>query len=108
MAIVHVVRGCHVWSIGKKIFGPSRKLKLRRGARLVIRVNCPMDFVFVQTSGPRLKLGRGRTYAGTTRKIVFRKRGLYRLKVKNVQSSEEQGLDTLGRDNTLRLTVRVK
>lgn len=108
MAIVHVVHGCHTWSIGTKIFGPSHKLTLKRGTRLVIRVSCPMNFDFTQTSGPNLHLAPGRTFAGTTRTIVFRKTGLYKLKVKNVESSEEQGLATLGPDNTLALTVRVK
>lgn len=108
MAIVHVVRGCHTWSVGSKLARPSRTLTLERGTKLVIRVNCPMDFDFSQRSGPSLRLGPRRTYAGTTRTIVFRKSGVYKLKAKNVQSSEEMGLETLGPDNRLMLTVRVK
>ena len=45
---------------------------------------------------------------GARRTIVFRRVGLYRLKVVNVETSEEQGLQTLGPDNTLVLIVRVK
>lgn len=108
MAIVHVVHGCHAWSTVSRIVGPSRRMTVARGTRLVIRVNCPMDFVFVQTAGPKLRLGNGRSYAGTRRTIVFAKAGLYKLRAKNVQTSEERGLDTLGPDNTLTLTVRVK
>jgi hypothetical protein len=108
MAIVHVVHGCHAWSTATRIVGPTRRMTVARGTRLVVRVNCPMDFVFVQTAGPKLKLGTGRSYAGTRRTIVFAKAGLYKLKAKNVQTSEERGLDTLGPDNTLTLTVRVK
>jgi hypothetical protein len=108
MAIVHVVRGCHAWSTATKIVGPSRTLTVARGTRLVVRANCPMDFVFAQTAGPKLNLGTGRTYAGTTRTIVFGKTGVYKLRAKNVQSSEEQGLVTLGPDHVLTLTVRVK
>lgn len=107
LAIVHYVRGCHVW-MGAKDLGPSTRLTVARGAALTIRVSCPMDFDFAQTAGPKLALGNARTYAGTTRTIVFRRPGLYRLVAKNVQSSVEMGLQTLGEDNSLTLVVRVK
>jgi len=67
-----------------------------------------MDFDVAQVAGPRLGLGPPRLYAGTTRAIVFRKAGVYRLTAKNVQSSEQQGLQTLGPDNGLTLTVIVR
>ena len=108
MSIIHYVSGCHVWVIGAKTFGPSTKVTLKRGTQLVIRPTCPMDFDFVQTAGPKLALGDPRTFRGTARTIVFRKAGIYRLTVKNVQSSQEVGLQTLGPDNTLTLTVVVK
>jgi hypothetical protein len=105
LAIVHFVSGCHVWSLTNK---PSATLTVKAGTRVVIRPNCPMDFDFAQTAGPKLALGDPRTYAGTVRTIVFRKPGVYRLVVHNVQTSTEQGLQTLGADNTLTLTVRVR
>jgi hypothetical protein len=102
LAIVHWVSGCHVWSSTKK---PSARLVVRRGTRLAIRVSCPMDFDFRQVAGPKLAFGPARVYSGTTRIVVFRTQGVYRLVGKNVQSSEEKGLGTLGSDNVLRLTV---
>ena len=105
LAILHYWRGCHVWSSNGK---PEARLVVRRGTRLVIRPNCPMDFDLRQVAGPRLAFGTKRVYAGTTLAVVFRKRGIYRLVAKNVQSSEEQGLETLGPDNRLTLTVVVK
>jgi len=42
------------------------------------------------------------------RTIVFAKAGLYRLQAINVETSAQQGLQTLGADNTLRLTVLVR
>jgi hypothetical protein len=66
-----------------------------------------MDFDFAQTGGPRLRLGDPRTYAGTSRTIVFAKPGIYRLTATNVQTPEERGLTVLGTPNTLRLTVVV-
>jgi hypothetical protein len=108
MTIVHVVQGCHVWGTNSaQPLGPKRKISLARGSKLVIRDNCTMSFDFSQVAGPKLKLGNPRTYPGTTRTIVFRKAGLYRLKATNVQTSAEMGLETLGPDNTLILTVRV-
>ncbi len=67
-----------------------------------------MDFEFRQVSGPRLGLGVTGSAAGTVRTIVFRQRGRYVLSAKNVQTSEELALETLGPDNALTLTVLVK
>ena len=108
LTIVHVVRNCHVWRTSTKSLGASAKITLERGTRLVIRSDCPMDFDYAQTRGPRLTLGDRRTRAGATRVIAFRKAGVYRLTATNVQTPEEQGLATLGAPNTLRLTVVVK
>ena len=93
MTIVHFFQGCHVWgtNLGQPL-GPTRRISLTHGSKLVIRVNCPMSFNFQQVPGPKLALGAPRTYAGTTRTIVFRK----------------VGLQTLGPDNRLVLIVRVK
>jgi hypothetical protein len=108
LSIVHVVRGCHVWSTGSKVFGPSTTISVKPGARLKIRASCPMDFDLVQTAGPKLAIGSPRLYTGTIRTLVFRKVGLYKFVAKNVQTSDEVGLETLGDDNSLRLTVRVR
>ena len=109
LTILHVVQGCHVWGTNdSQPLGAKRTIKVARGAKLVIRDNCTMSFDFSQTAGPKLNLGDPRTYPGTTRTIVFRKVGLYRLTAKNTMTSEEMGLQTLGPDNTLVLTVRVK
>ena len=108
LAIAHVVSHCHVWRTSTKLLGPSTRVTVSRGARVVIRSDCPMDFDFAQTKGPRLVLGDPRTYAGSARTIVFRKTGVYRLTATNVQTPEERGLVTLGDTNTLTLTVVVK
>jgi hypothetical protein len=108
LAIAHVAKHCHVWRTSTKTLGASAKLTLPRGARLVIRSDCPMDFDYAQTRGPKLALANPRTFAGDSRVIVFRKRGVYRLTATNVQTPEERGLVTLGEANTLILTVVVK
>ena len=106
MEIVHYFRGCHVWSRAS-VVGPSARVTTPHGARLTIRISCPMDFDLSQTAGPPLNLGSRRLYAGTTTAIVFKRRGVYKLIAKNVKSSVEAGLQTLGDDNLLSLTVRV-
>jgi hypothetical protein len=107
-SIVHVVRGCHVWSTASKTVGPSPTILLKPGTRLKIRASCPMDFDLTQTAGPKLALGGTRLYTGTIRTLVFRKPGVYKLMAMNVQTSDEVDLETLGEDNSLKLTVRVR
>ncbi len=107
MAIVHTVRGCHVWSTTKEL-GAKTTLTVKRGTVVTIRASCPMDFDLSQTGGPKLALGKPRLQAGTTRTLVFRKAGLYRLVARNVQTPEEVGLQTLGTNDTLILVVRVR
>jgi hypothetical protein len=107
LEIVHNVRGCHVWK-RTALLGPAAKLTLKPGTRVQIRDSDPMDFEFTQLAGPKLALGLPRMYAGTLRTIVFAKRGLYKLSGKNVQMAAEVGLEILGTENTLTLTVLVK
>ena len=108
MTIVHVVQGCHNWGdVSSNPLGPTRTITVKRGTRLQIRINCPMSFNFVQLSGPALALGAPLSQPGTVRTIVFAKKGVYKLQAKNVESSEQMGMTTLGADNVLVLTVRV-
>jgi len=106
LAIIHTVRGCHIWQTTRAV-GPTGVVTLPRGGRIVLRVNCPMDFRFVQVRGPAVAAGAPTFHAGTSRTIAFPKRGTYVFTATNLQSSEQMGLQTLGPDNALRLTVRV-
>lgn len=107
LVIAHVVSHCHVWRTSTRTLGSSTLVTVKRGTRIVIRSDCPMDFDFAQTKGPRLRLGDPRTYAGTARVITFRSIGVYRLTARNLQTPEERGLVTLGVPNILTLTVVV-
>jgi len=108
VTIIHFVRGCHVWgTVDSQPLGPTRTIAVHRGTRLQIRVNCPMAFDFTQVAGPQIDLGASRTYPGTVRTIVFAHPGVYRFQAVNVQSSTDAGLQTIGSDNVLVLTVRV-
>lgn len=108
LTIVHVVRGCHVWGTSNaQPLGPKRTLVVKRGTRLQIRVSCSMSFAVFQLAGPRLALGVARWQPGTAHTLVFTRTGVYRFRAVNVESSADQGLQTLGPDNVLLLTVRV-
>jgi hypothetical protein len=107
LSIVHTLHGCHVW-VSSKMLGPSATITIKPGTRLVIRPTCPMDFDLVQVRGPRIGLGDPRIVRGSSRVITFPKRGVYRLAAKNVQTPAEVGLQTLGSDNVLVLTVVVR
>ena len=106
MPIVHHFRGCHVW-VKNEVRGASTSIKVKPGTRLAMRISDPMDFEFRQLAGPRLELGARRSTSGTVRTIVFKKPGRYVLSAKNLQSSQELSLQTLGPDNLLRLIVVV-
>jgi hypothetical protein len=67
-----------------------------------------MDFELTQVRGPRIALGAPRIVRGSSRVITFRRSGVYRLTAKNVQTSADVGLQTLGLDNVLMLTVVVR
>ena len=109
LALIHVMRGCHVWGTedGRSL-GATHTVVLKPGGRLEIRINCPMAFDVTQLAGPKIALGGTRWQSGTVHTLVFAKRGLYRLKAVNVQSSEEMGLQTFGPDNQPLLIVRVR
>ncbi|MGZ4334398.1 MAG: hypothetical protein ACXVRJ_09030 [Gaiellaceae bacterium] len=106
LQIIHTFRGCHVWQSNHDL-GPASTLRLKRGDRVQLRVSCPMDFKLTQVRGPRLPPGDPVFHTGTSRTIVFAKKGVYVLSAVNLQSSAEMGLQTLGADNSLTLTVRV-
>lgn len=98
LSLVHVVNGCHVWGTADgRPLGANRTLVVKPGARVQIRITCPMDF----------DVRGARWLSGTVHTLRFKKRGIYRFTFTNVQTPEERGLETLGPVNTPTLTVRV-
>jgi hypothetical protein len=109
LALVHVLRGCHVWGTAdSQPLGANVAIKAKLGSRLVVRVNCPMGFSVVQFAGPKLAGLPADWPTGTQHTLLFRKAGVYRLKATSLMTSQEMGLQTLGPDNTPVLTVRVR
>jgi hypothetical protein len=108
LALIHVLQGCHVWgTVDSQPLGKTYTLRTKPGARLVVRVSCPMGFHVVQLAGPKLAGLPADWPTGTQHTVVFRKVGVYRLQAVNLMSSQMMGLQTLGPDNRPLLTVRV-
>ena len=109
LTLIHVFRGCHVWgNASSQALGAVDTVLVKRGARIEIRISCPMAFDMKQVAGPKLALGNPRWQTGTTHTLVFNKVGVYKLKAFNVQTSQEMNLETLGPDNTPVLIVGVR
>ncbi len=109
LTLVHVMSGCHVWGTADGTpLGASRTIVTHVGARVQIRISCPMDFDLAQTAGPKVALGDPRWHAGTSHTLVFARRGVYVFTATNVQTPEEVGLQTMGVTNTPRLVVKVR
>jgi plastocyanin len=103
--IVHVQKGCHVWSNGTQQ-AATMQLALRRGTTLTI-VNQDIDMhQLVQLAGPRLAVA-GKVLMMHPVLIRFTKAGVYRFTTKPREMAGMPDAKTTGPDNILRLTVRV-
>ncbi len=106
ISLVHFAHGCHVWSFANHQ-AANATVTVKPGTRIELRISCPMSFELSQTAGPKLPLADPVLAPGTTRVLVFKTRGVYRFAARNLQSSSDAGLQTLGEDHTPTLTVRV-
>jgi hypothetical protein len=106
LTIKHVQKGCHVWSHSSRQ-AASMRLNLRRGARLVVLDQDVDAHKLIQLAGPKLALD-GPMMMGHSQTITFVKTGLYWFKTKVVEMGHMVEVETLGPDNTLRLTISVR
>lgn len=104
--IVHVQRGCHSWTDGKRM-GETVRLTLERGGRLRVFNNDLDAHRLVQLAGPRLALGPAMMPSHATT-VVFRKPGLYRLRAVVSEMPGMPKVKTVGPDHVLFLVVRVR
>lgn len=105
LMIVHVQRGCHVWSNGKT----TMRIHLRPGQRLSI-MNMDVDahqlLRFYGTMDMAKHMGRPMSMNhGMT--VSFAKKGVYRLGTTTVEMPGRMEVETIGPDNSLRLVVTV-
>jgi hypothetical protein len=104
VAIVHVTKGCHVWSVGAKRTATLR-LTLHHGATLAV-VNQDLDMhKLVQVSGAKIKTGPF-LMMNQRVQLRFAKAGLYRFHTRVADMRGMPKAKTIGPDNKLVLTVR--
>ena len=106
VTIVHVQKGCHVWSRGSAS-APGLRVVLKRGQRLTF-VNHDLDaHRFVRVAGPKIALGK--TMQMNCRvTLTFRKKGLYKLRTKRIDVPGTPEFKTTGPDNVLVVHVIVR
>jgi hypothetical protein len=107
ISILHVIRGCHVWSDGHQQRATMR-LTLPLGARLAIVDDDVDAHQLVQMGGPALRLP-GPMRMSTTARVRFTRRGIYRLATKTVElpGAAMAKAPTKGPDNHLVLIANV-
>ena len=64
-----------------------------------------MDFELTQFRGQAVPLGASTYQAGTTRYVVFRRPGTYKLRARNLQTPRRLDCRRSGADNTPILTI---
>ena len=105
LTILHVQRGCHVWSDGTAQT-PMLQLSMKTGQMLQI-LNQDVDMHrMVELAGPGMMLG-GPMKTGQSESLTFTKPGMYRFDTKSSAMMGMPEAATIGPDNTLRLTVVV-
>jgi len=105
LTIIHVQKGCHVWSNGTAQMATMR-LTMKPGQMLRI-MNQDLDMHrMMQLSGPAMMLG-GPMKQGQAQSLSFTKPGTYRFDTKVLPMKGMPEVETTGPDNTLKLTVTV-
>jgi plastocyanin len=123
LVIRHQTRGCHAWSLNGGAYRATQTLALSRGGSLSITNNDVMPHQMIKTSGPAVTytrlansgmIGLKGTFPpgmlahmGSSSKITFAKAGVYHFTTKPGEDYMK-GIKTVGEDNVLKLTVRVK
>ena len=107
LTILHVQKGCHVWSRGKSKPAPGAKVTLRRGQRLTI-VNQDLDaHKLLRLKGPRISLGKKLGFNDRVT-LRFTRAGVYKLRTKKIEIPGQPEFSTTGVDYILALVVVVR
>lgn len=124
LTIRHQVRGCHAWSVNGGPFAAAHTLTLARGGSIRFTNNDVMPHTLLKVSGPSVVVRNGSTmpmgmgmhgraapgvmsHMGATTTVSFQRAGTYVLKTK-AGEDYMPGFKTVGEDNVLTLTVKVR
>jgi plastocyanin len=110
MTIRHQMRGCHSWSFNHGLFKPSLFVSVKAGTVLRFTNNDVMPHKLVQAAGPKMHLVHPNMIKmASSATVKLTKRGVYRFTTKAGEDYAWAGsMKTVGEDNVLHLTVRVK
>jgi plastocyanin len=106
LKIIHVQKGCHVFS-GSMGKAPTMRLSIARGGFVTIRNQDIDGHKLVQTAGPA-KLTLRALKMNDLAKLAFKKPGRYTFATKTFELMGMPEMETMGKDNMLRLIVVVK
>ncbi len=111
IAIRHQTRGCHSWAFNSGPFKPSLSVSVSAGTVIRITNNDVMPHKLIQTAGPKMRLAHpmmSKMASSATVKLAHK--GVYRFTTKAGEDYAWVGsmMKTIGEDNVLHLTVRVK
>ena len=110
LTIRHQVHGCHSWSFDGGAYKASQVVRLSRGATLTVRNNDVMPHKLVQAAGPKMRLVHPNMLKmASSATVKLTQKGLYRFTTRAGEDYAWAGsMKTVGEDNVLHLTVRVK
>jgi hypothetical protein len=108
LTIIHVQKGCHVWSAsGKGTPSAGVKVVLKRGQRLTV-LNQDLDtHKLVRLAGPKVALGKAMSMNDRVT-VAFPKPGIYKLRTMKMETPGMPEVKTMGRDNLLAMLVVVR
>ena len=107
LMIVHVQKGCHVWSNGRGAQADGVKVVLKRGQRLTV-LNQDLDtHKLVRLAGPKVALGKALSMNDRLT-LTFRQPGVYKLHTKKVETPGMPEVATTGPDHVLAILVVVR
>lgn len=108
LTIIHVQKGCHVWSgSGKGTPSAGVKVVLKRGQRLTV-LNQDLDtHKLVRLAGPKVALGKAMSMNDRVT-VAFQKPGIYKLRTMKMATPGMPEVETMGGDNLLAMLVVVR
>ena len=110
VTIRHQMRGCHSWSFNSGPFKASQSVTVKAGTVLRFTNNDVMPHQLVQAAGPKMRLVHAKMIKmASSATVKLTQKGLYRFTTRAGEDYAWAGsMKTVGEDNALRLTVRVK
>jgi plastocyanin len=110
IAIRHQMRGCHSWSFNSGPFKASLAVNVRAGTVLKFTNNDVMPHKLIQAAGPKVRFVHPNlSKIASSATVKLTQKGVYHFTTKPGEDYAWAGsMKTVGEDNVLQLTVRVK